>query len=71
MIGAWPFVDPISGQTVTLHITGSQYGDAGVGHPGCDHLAEVYPDLDAFYCPSCGWNGRITGAWFMDLWQAP
>lgn len=71
MIGAWPFVDLVSGQILTLRITGTRYGDAGVEHPGCDQLADVAPDLDAFYCPRCGWNGRITGAWFMDLWQAP
>jgi hypothetical protein len=20
-------------------------------------------DLDAFYCPVCRWNGRVSGAW--------
>jgi hypothetical protein len=70
MNGAWPFTDPVSGQQCTLRIDGTQYGDAGVEHPGCERLADVSPDLDAFYCPGCGWNGRISGAWFMELWTS-
>jgi hypothetical protein len=71
MNGAWPFTDPVSGREVTLVISGTEYGEAGVRHPGCDQLADVYPDLDALHCTSCGWGGRISGAWFYELWTAP
>lgn len=43
-------------------------GTHGVVHAGCDRLAEVSPELDCFYCSDCGRQGRISGAWFMDLW---
>lgn len=76
-MSAHPFVDPVRGREVTLHI-----GDTpGVEHPDCDVRADVSPQLDCFYCPACGWNGRISGAWFIDLvngvtsappvWSAP
>lgn len=60
------FIDPISDRECVLHI-----GDeAGIEHPGCQFRAEVYPALDAFFCRECQWNGRISGAWFMDLLRA-
>lgn len=71
MKGEWRFTDPISGRWVTLVITGDHYGDAGVRHPDCPRLADISPELDAFYCPACGWNGRISGVWFYDLWERP
>lgn len=40
-----------------------------VEHPRCDHPADVSADLDAFYCTQCRWNGRISGAWAVDMWQ--
>lgn len=44
----------------------------GVAHPGaagevCVVLADIAIELDAFYCPLCQWNGRISGAWCLDL----
>jgi hypothetical protein len=42
----------------------------GVEHPGCPELADLCVDLDAFYCPApagCGWNGRVSGAWALDV----
>lgn len=63
MPDAHPFIDPITRREVSVH-----FGDApGVEHPGCVYRAEVMPELDAFFCRYCQWNGRISGAWFMDL----
>jgi hypothetical protein len=61
------FTDPISHREVTLHVTTA---GAGVEHPGCTMLADVAVELDAFYCTECQWNGRISGAWFVDVWRA-
>jgi hypothetical protein len=65
-MSAHPFTDLVSMQSCTLHM-----GEApGVEHPDCIYRAEVTPCLDCFYCTYCGWNGRISGAWFMDLLMA-
>lgn len=62
----YPFTDPVSGRECIVH-----FGDApGVEHPDCIYRAEVSPDLDAFFCFECSFNGRISGAWFMDLLEA-
>ena len=62
-MSVYPFIDPVSGRECAAH-----FGDApGVEHPGCEYRGEVYPDLDAFCCYECGWNGRLNGAWFLDL----
>lgn len=63
MADGYPFVDPITNRTVVLRTD----GQAGVDHPGCLVRADVSPELDAFYCRDCHWNGRISGAWFMDV----
>ena len=68
-----PFRDPISGRDVTL-VFGPEPlapydGKHGVRHDGCDRLADVSPDLDAWYCTVCQASGRISGAWFMDVWM--
>lgn len=61
------FVDHAHDVTVTVH-----FGDApGVEHPGCAYRAEVFPELDAFFCRGCRWNGRISGEWFMQLLTEP
>jgi len=39
----------------------------GVQHPGCLRIADLAVDMDAFYCPVCGRNGRISGAWAVDV----
>ena len=39
----------------------------GVAHPGCDQLADISVELDAAYCPTCQYNGRISGAWVVDV----
>lgn len=68
------FRDGVSGREMTLVLGPEPLrpydGKHGVRHPDCDHLADVSPDLDAFYCSECKWNGRISGAWFMDMWEA-
>lgn len=60
---AYDFTDPISGHMVTLHVAPT----LGVKHGDCPQRADVSVELDAFYCSFCGWNGRISGAWVMDL----
>ena len=64
---AWDFVDPISGELLQLVIALSEPsffdGRSGVLHPGCNFLADVSADLDAFYCNHCGRGGRISGMW--------
>lgn len=59
----FPFEDPITGQTVTLCVD----DPPGVEHPGCPERADVSPPLDAFFCPACHWNGRISGAWYAEM----
>ena len=39
----------------------------GVRHEGCEELADLSIELDCFYCPTCRWNGRISGAWAVDV----
>lgn len=59
-----PFIDPVSGEQVILHMD----PDApGVEHGACPYRAEVFPELDAFFCRHCTWNGRISGVWFVEL----
>jgi hypothetical protein len=75
MSPGFPFVDPISGQQCHLVIPqgGRVYPTKGqpkigVAHPGaCDRLADLAVELDAFYCPACRWNGRVSGAWCVDM----
>ena len=68
------FLDPIAGIERLLVITpgeGRPYdGRHGVEHAGCERLADVHPELDAFSCTACHVRGRISGAWFMDLWTS-
>jgi len=42
----------------------------GVAHPGCDAVADLAIELDAFFCPSCKRNGRVSGAWCRDVIEA-
>ena len=68
------FTDPASNAECALVIPpgGRVYprpGEAktGVAHPGCPAIADLAIGLDAFWCPKCGWNGRISGAWAGDM----
>lgn len=65
------FTEPVSGWPCTLvndPARGWWDGGVGVAHTDyCDRLADVMPDLDAFYCPGCSFNGRISGAWVLDV----
>lgn len=58
------FTDPISGQECQLVISNVA---VGIAHPGCEQLADLSIQLDAFYCPACRWNGRVSGAWCADM----
>ena len=71
---AYPFTDDVSGDTCYLVIPpgGNIFAvpgqpKTGVRHPGCDAVADLCMDLDAFWCPACKWNGRISGAWAADV----
>lgn len=59
-----PFTDPTSGEECWLVI---RSGKPYVVHVGCDALAAVVFVLDAFYCPWCRWNGRVSGAWALEV----
>lgn len=60
------FTDPISGQ-VCIVMFPTAGGLPGIDHPNCATLADLSIELDAFYCPTCQMNGRISGAWCADL----
>lgn len=69
------FTDPVSGRDFVLDI-GTEQSRPYDGTNGVEHdcnggrlaLADVSPELDSFYCSKCGAGGRVSGAWFMDLW---
>lgn len=67
-----PFTDPVRGDECMLHVEPMQPAFDGiwVEHPGCEELADVSIDLDAFYCAACGRSGRVSGAWALDVWAA-
>lgn len=66
------FTDPISNRVCTLHVAPAEdfWLAAKVQHPDCTGLADVSADLDCFYCQVCRWNGRVGGAWVVDLWES-
>lgn len=76
---AVPFTDLAGGAECVLVIPpgGKVYPDApgdpkiGVIHPGapgeaCIRVADLALELDAFFCPLCQWNGRVSGGWAAD-----
>lgn len=72
-VAGYAFTDPITDRVVGLKvgigIDRMRPGLPGmvVVHGDCPTPADVSPDLDCFYCPTCGWNGRISGQWAMDM----
>lgn len=64
----FPFTDFAGGGECELAVTGGGGIPVylGVAHPGCGALADVSVHLDAFYCPACGRNGRVSGPWCLD-----
>jgi hypothetical protein len=56
-----PFVDPTSGETCYLVFRPGTV--PGVSHLDCDQLGDVSVAYDAWYCPPCGKQGRVSGAW--------
>lgn len=71
--GEHVFRDPISRRLCVLRIgvgvdrLRPGLPGAVVSHGTCPQPANVSPDLDNFYCSTCGWNGRVSGEWVMDL----
>jgi len=63
-----PFADPVSGAPCVL--VAAAGAAPGVEHPGCPYLACVVIELDAFWCNKCGRNGRVSGAWCLDVMTA-
>jgi hypothetical protein len=66
-VTAHPFTDVISGKECIVHLADGDGTDFGIEHPDCEYRAEVFPEIDAFYCTHCKLNGRISAAWFMRL----
>ena len=66
-----PFKDGVRGDVCILHVEPTQPAFDGirVQHPGCDALADVSADLDAWYCPKCSRSGRVSGAWAIDMYE--
>lgn len=65
-----PFTDPARNEQCELVIPAggrvhpiNDEPKIGVAHPDCDEIADLALDLDAFFCPACKRNGRISGAW--------
>lgn len=61
------FTDLISWKNCSLAIDAETGNCKGVSHPGCPVLADLVIELDAFFCPACKMNGRVTGAWAADV----
>lgn len=57
----YPFTELVSGTRCVLIIRPDKR--LVVRHPNCLEMAAVIPELDAFYCLECHYNGRISGAW--------
>jgi hypothetical protein len=71
------FTDPVSNEECALVIPpdGRVFPSAGqpmigAAHPRCTVTAELSLGLDAFWCPACKWNGRVSGAWCADQIRA-
>lgn len=59
------FTDPGNpNRRIQLHIGAEA---AGIPHDDCDQLAEVHAELDVAYCAECGFQCRISGAWYTEL----
>ncbi|SRR6266566_3003174 len=76
-MAALAFTDLVSNQRCELVIPpggrvypGPGEPKIGVAHPGCPAVADLAVELDAFWCPACGWNGRVSGAWCVDMIRA-
>lgn len=67
ILSLFPFGDPVSGESVSLAIAGDD--DPKVMHRDCLRLADVEPEIDAFYCTACGMNGRVSGQWVMEAFE--
>lgn len=39
----------------------------GIRHVGCSDLAGITIELDCWFCASCHRQGRISGAWVLDM----
>jgi hypothetical protein len=72
-----PFHEDVRGGQCVLVVPpgGKVYpkaGEAKIGieHPGCTEVADLAIELDAFFCPACHRNGRVSGMWCRDVIEA-
>ena len=72
-----PFVDEVRGGECVLVVPAggkvfprSGEPKIGVVHPHCVTVADLALHLDAFFCPACHRNGRISGFWAADVIKA-
>lgn len=61
------FTEPVHDVNCILVIPVTASRMVTVLHPHCSNGADISPDLDAFFCPDCGYNGRISGKFVYDM----
>ena len=73
-----PFTDDVGGGWCELVVPAGgkiypQDGEPkiGIAHPRCISIADLAIELDAFFCPTCKRNGRVSGAWCRDIIEVP
>jgi hypothetical protein len=66
---SFSFIDQASGRACVLRVetNGADWPTGKVLHGECETLADVVPEQDAFYCPTCSYSGRISGEWYVQL----
>ena len=62
---SWVFTDYLTGDRCFLVIDPD--GKPGVRHRNCSVMAALIAELDAFYCMECGYNGRVSGRWAVEI----
>ena len=62
---SWVFTDYLTGDRCFLVIDPD--GKPGVRHRNCPVMAALVAELDAFYCMECGYNGRVSGRWAVEI----
>lgn len=64
------FIDPVKGvERELVVLIGAPAFDALCVDHGCSDLGNVSADLDAWFCPVCHAQGRISGAWALEVYD--